>query len=194
MKRGIICAACICALLACMAGYAARYGGLAGAMLRAGGSDISCFALLYGGRMDHAALERAQGLLGGDVALLRGGDGRVYGYVEAKDVWRCAALELRARGALGAWRYADRWVSARGASGLSAAARGCEAAIEMPEAYADAALDMTLRLLMQTGDRVRGSYASGRSASARGDRYHAAVRMGDDVIYMLAEGYLPIDY
>jgi len=196
MKRAIICAAAgICALLALLtAGYAVRYAALEDIMARAGGADAACFAVVYGARLDDAALGRARDMLGAGAVLTQDADGRAYACLAAGDAWQCAALELRARGALGAWARADRWVEATGANALSAPQRGADGAIEARPRLGGYALDAALRLLCEAGDSVRGSYAGERSASARGDRYHAAARMGDEVTYMLAEGYLPIDY
>ena len=61
----------------------------------------------------------------------------------------------------------------------------------------DGALDLAAtpeeRLLAGQGERA-AVYGDARSASARGERYHAAARAGANIEYMLAEGYLPVDY
>lgn len=167
-----------------------HYVALERAVTQSGGTDVTCFALVYGGKLDAQSLEKAQNRLGSDIKLVRGGNGSVYGCLAADNPLECAACEIMARGVLGVDARVDRWVSGRAATGAAQSRQ-----IPALRHDAGAALQaVTKRLLSGVDDSAVTQYQGMNSASARGRRYHAAARAGNDITYMLAEGYLPVDY
>lgn len=175
------------ALGAALAHCGARYGRLADAVAREGGADAVCCALVYGGELSDAELKRARERLGAGITLERGARG-VYGFFAANAPLTGAVCELRLRGVLGLGARVDRWVCARGATGLNA---GRELHVR-PRALAPAGV--VRQLMAAMGEPEAALYLGARSASARGEKYHAAARAGTNIEYMLAEGYLPVDY
>lgn len=171
------------------------YAGLCEAVERAGGADACCYALVYGGEMTESAFAAASARVSGGINMQRGAFGDVYGWFCARDAAQCARMEGELRAALGDHARVDRWVVALGASGVQERVpqdmriplRATEPTEELCAAV--------MRLLSAAGDGAVSAYSQGRCASANGARYQAAARAGDDGIwYMLAEGYLPIDY
>lgn len=177
-----------CALIWLAGGYCARYAALERA---AGGAQASYHALIYGGAAPEGMFERLSGSLPAGAALLRGADGAVYGYASAASAWECALSEMRLRGALGAWARADRWTVAVGAT---RAQPGRAIPIDRAWGAQAGAGQAVERLMRACGDEAATGYRDGVSASARGARCHAAARAGSEIEYMLADGYLPVDY
>lgn len=180
-KRILRAAAALAALIIMIAGmlaaYAARYVLLCNAIESAGGADTACHALICGKAIDEHELSQLRARLGEDVKFARGADGRVWGMFSTNSPLQGAVYEMRLRGALGMTARADRWASARGGR------------LETAD-MADKADDM----LASVGDAAITHYRGTRSYSARGAEYHAAVRAGERAEYMIAEGYLPVDY
>ena len=81
------------------------------------------------------------------------------------------------RGALGMNARADRWAAAKGG-----------------RLESDDMADKVEDMLGVVGDASATQYRGERSCSARGSRYHAAVCAGECAEYMIAEGYLPVEY
>lgn len=194
MKMGIKCAGMAVLALGAALGIAlaccgARYAALVSAVAREGGADAVCCALVYGREMSDAELARAQERLGPELRLARGAQGRVYGCFAAATPAAGALCEMRLRGELGLGARADRWCCARGGTGFEG---GREIALR-PRGAGSTPMRVVERLLAGRGERA-AVYGDARSASARGERYHAAARAGANIEYMLAEGYLPVDY
>ncbi len=154
-----------------------------------GAAPARYHVLVYGGALSDAALARASRALPAGVELQRGSDGATYGYASANSAWGCALSELRLRSALGAAVRADRWITATAATRVER-----RAALPTGRDLGATLSDAPRRLLAACADESRTSYVGANCASARGARYHAAVRAGAVLTYMLADGYLPIDY
>ena len=97
--------------------------------------------------------------------------------VPARSPIESAVYEMRLRGALGMNARADRWAAAQGV-----------------RLESDDMTDKVDDMLGVVGDASATQYRGERSCSARGARYHAAVRAGEQTEYMIAEGYLPVEY
>lgn len=171
------------------------YSALRDAAERAGGADACCYALVYGGEMTEGGFAAARARVNSDINMQRGAFGDVYGWFCARDAAQCARMEGELRAALGEHARVDRWVVALGASSVQ---ERVPQDMRIPLRAAEPTEELSaavMRLLSAVGDDVGSAYSQGRCASANGARYQAAARAGDDGIwYMLAEGYLPIDY
>ena len=95
----------------------------------------------------------------------------------ARSPMESAVYEMRLRGALGMNARADRWAAAKGG-----------------RLESDDMADKVEDMLGVVGDASATQYRGERSCSARGSRYHAAVCAGECAEYMIAEGYLPVEY
>lgn len=177
------------ALLVLALSYAALYRPLERAV-GAVCAHASYQVLVYGGGLAPDAVARLNGALPEGVELMCGDDGAVYGYAAASSAWSCALSELRLRGVLGATARADRWVTAVGATRVRQRAG---LPVERGGGAAELAAQAE-RLLEACGDAALTRYVGPGCASARGADYHAAVRAGATLEYMLADGYLPVDY
>ena len=86
-------------------------------------------------------------------------------------------------------RLGDEVVLTRGADGRVWGMFSARSPME------SAVYEMRLRgALGVVGDAPATQYRGERSCSARGTRYHAAVCAGECAEYMIAEGYLPVEY
>ena len=172
-----------------------HYAALRDAAERAGGADACCYALVYGGEMTEGGFAAARARVNSDINMQRGAFGDVYGWFCARDAAQCARMEGELRAALGEHVRVDRWVVALGASSVQ---ERVPQDMRIPLCAAEPTDELSaavMRLLSAVGDDVGSAYSQGRCASANGARYQAAARAGGDGIwYMLAEGYLPIDY
>ena len=182
MKKGILRAAAIAAAFVIMlsgmlAAYAARYYLLCKAVESAGGADVDYHALIHGGALGEYELTQLCARLGDEVVLTRGADGRVWGMFSARSPMESAVYEMRLRGALGMNARANRWAAAQGG-----------------RLESDDMTDKVEDMLGVVGDAPATQYRGERSCSARGSSYHAAVRSGECAEYMIAEGYLPVEY
>lgn len=182
MKKRIVrvlaLSAAVCmAIVGMLFAYTAKYAHLCSSAARAEGIMENCRALIHGGEMSDAELKQLRARLCGGMELVRGADGCVWGVLMAKNPLEAAMYEMQLRGALGMCARADRWVVARGG-----------------RIKADDALWAAERLLNAAGECAASHYRGVNSASVRGAKYHAAVRAGACAEYMIAEGYLPVDY
>lgn len=171
--------------------YAALYRPLERAIQVECGARADYHVLVYGGKLSDSAMARLGVALPEGMELMRGADGAVYGYASATSSWGCALSELRLRGMLGASARADRWVTAVGATRVQ---RQTQIPVERGWSVDATLVDRAGRLLEACFDAALTQYAGNGCASARGEGYHAAVRAGAELEYMLADGYLPVDY
>lgn len=184
MKKAVVlCCIAAAALLSAVFGahtaYVAHYVRLYEIMRHECNARPVFHVLIYGGYMPDAALNAARELAPRGASIILDRSGAAYGYAVSDSAYGCAASEFRLRGIFGASARSDRWISA---------------ALARASAGRNRAADIAVRLLARAGEAAITHYSGRHSASVRGARYHAAVRTGPNIEYMLAEGYLPIDY